>query len=383
MKIPRFYQDLTPYLKPNNVLVIYGPRQVGKTTLIQDFLATYPGRYKLDSGDNIRIQTVLGSQDFDAIKEYAQGYSLIVIDEAQRIPNVGQGLKILVDQIPNIQVIATGSSSFELAGQVGEPLTGRKTTLTLYPVSQLELRGLYNTYELKNNLEHWLVFGGYPEIIATESKSEKIRLLEELVQSYLFKDILELEQVKSSKTLMDLLRLLAFQTGKEVSLSELGQQVGVDTKTAARYLDLFEKAFVVYNLRGFSRNLRSEIVRKGKYYFYDNGIRNGVISNFNEMGLRNDAGELWENFLFMERLKKRSYQNIYANSYFWRTWERREIDLIEEREGKLFAFEFKWGKGKTNPSTSLRVNPPKQWTEAYPEALFKVIDRENYLEFTA
>ncbi len=375
MKIPRFYQDLTPYLKPNNVLVIYGPRQVGKTTLIQDFLAAYPGRYKLDSGDNIRIQTVLGSQDFDAIKEYAQGYSLIVIDEAQRIPNVGQGLKILVDQIPDIQVVATGSSSFELAGQVGEPLTGRKTTLTLYPVSQLELRGLYNTYELKNNLEHRLVFGGYPEITATESKSEKIRLLEELVQSYLFKDILELEQVKSSKTLMDLLRLLAFQVGKEVSLSELGQQVGVDTKTAARYLDLFEKAFVVYNLRGFSRNLRSEIVRKSKYYFYDNGIRNGVIANFNELRLRNDAGELWENFLFMERLKKRSYQNIYANSYFWRTWERREIDLIEEREGKLFAFEFKWGKGKTKP--------PKQWTEAYPEALFNVIDRENYLEFIA
>ena len=375
MKIPRFYQDLTHYLKPSNVLVIYGPRQVGKTTLIRDFLATHPGRYKLDSGDNIHIQTVLGSQDFDAIKEYAQGYSLIVIDEAQRIPNVGQGLKILVDQIPDIQVIATGSSSFELAGQVGEPLTGRKTTLTLYPVSQLELRGLYNTYELKSNLEHWLVFGGYPEITATESKSEKIRLLEELVQSYLFKDILELEQVKSSKTLMDLLRLLAFQVGKEVSLNELGQQVGVDTKTVARYLDLFEKAFVVYNLRGFSRNLRSEIVRKGKYYFYDNGIRNGVISNFNEMGLRNDAGELWENFLFMERLKKRSYQNVYANSYFWRTWERQEIDLIEEREGKLFAFEFKWGKGKTKP--------PKQWTEAYPEALFKVIDRENYLEFIA
>jgi len=383
MKIPRFYQDLTLHLKSGKALIIYGPRQVGKTTLIKDFLAAYPERYKLDSGDNIQIQTVLGSQDFDAIKGYAQGYSLIVIDEAQRIPNVGQGLKILVDQIPDIKVIATGSSSFELAGQVGEPLTGRKTTLTLYPVSQLELRGLYNAYELKNNLEHWLVFGGYPEITATESKSEKIRLLEELVQSYLFKDILELEQVKSSKTLMDLLRLLAFQVGKEVSLSELGQQVGVDTKTAARYLDLFEKSFVVYNLRGFSRNLRSEIVRKSKYYFYDNGIRNAVIANFNELNLRNDAGELWENFLFMERLKKRSYQNIYANSYFWRTWEHREIDLIEEREGKLFAFEFKWGNGKTNPSTSLRVKSPKQWTEAYPEALFEVIDRENYLEFIA
>mgnify|MGYP001570939642 FL=1 len=375
MKIPRFYQNLTPHLKPGKALVIYGPRQVGKTTLIKDFLAVYPERYKLDSGDNIHIQAILGSQDFNAIKEYAQGYSLIVIDEAQRIPGIGQGLKILVDHVPGIKVIAAGSSSFELAGQLGEPLTGSKTTLTLYPVSQLELRGLYNTYELKSNLEHWLIFGGYPEITAAGSKSEKIRLLEELAQSYLFKDILELEQVKSSKTLIDLLRLLAFQVGKEVSISELGRQIGVDTKTAARYLDLFEKAFVVYNLRGFSRNLRSEIVRQSRYYFYDNGIRNAVIANFNELNLRNDAGELWENFLFMERLKKRSYQNIFANGYFWRTWEHQEIDLIEEREGKLFAFEFKWGKGKTKP--------PKQWTAGYPEALFEVIDRENYLEFIA
>lgn len=375
MKILRFYKDLNSYLKPNKVLVIYGARQVGKTTLLQDFLASYPQRYKMDSGDNVQIQTVLGSENFDMIKEYAQGYSLIVIDEAQRIPNIGQGLKILVDQIPGLQVIATGSSSFELAGQVGEPLTGRKTTLTLYPVSQLELRSLYTPYELKNTLETWLIFGGYPEVAATQMKSEKIRLLEELANSYLFKDILELEQIKNSKMLMDLLRLLAFQIGKEVSLNELGQQIGTDHKTVARYLDLFEKTFVVYNVRGFSRNLRSEIVQKSKYYFYDNGIRNAVISNFNGLELRNDTGVLWENFLFMERLKKRSYQGIYANSYFWRTWERREIDLIEEREGKLFAFDFKWGKGKTKP--------PHQWTEAYPEARYEVIDRENYLDFIA
>ncbi|MBI3315042.1 MAG: ATP-binding protein [Candidatus Omnitrophica bacterium] len=373
MKIPRFYHNLTSFLKPNKVLIIYGPRQVGKTTLIRDFLTTYTGRYKLDSGDNVRTQAVLGSQDFDGIKEYAQGYSLIVIDEAQRIPNIGQGLKILVDQVPGIQVIATGSSSFELAGQVGEPLTGRKTTLTLYPVAQMELQNLYNPHELKDNLEHWLVFGGYPEVTAAETKSEKIRLLEELAQSYLFKDILELERVKNSKVLMDLLRLLAFQIGQEVSLNELGRQVGTDHKTVARYLDLFEKTFVIYNVRGFSRNLRSEIVKKSKYYFYDNGIRNAVVSNFNGLQLRNDTGALWENFLFMERLKKRSYQGIYANNYFWRTWERQEIDLIEEREGKVFAFEFKWEARK--------IKAPGQWTQAYPEALFEVIDRENYLDF--
>lgn len=373
MKIPRFYQNLMPYLKPNKALVIYGARQSGKTTLVQDFLVSYPERYKFDSGDNIRIQNLFSSQDFELIREYAQGYNLIVIDEAQKIPEIGQALKILVDQIPGIHVIATGSSSFDLAGQVGEPLTGRKITLTLYPIAQLELRSLYNSYELRNELENLLIFGAYPEIAATKLKNEKIRLLEELTQAYLLKDILELERVKSSKILIDLLRLLSFQVGKEVSLSELGQQVGIDHKTTARYLDLFEKSFVIYNVRGFSRNLRSEIVKKSKYYFYDNGIRNAVISNFNGLELRNDTGALWENFLFMERLKKRSYQEIYANSYFWRTWERQKIDLIEEREGKLFSFEFKWNKGK--------IKPPRQWQETYPNALFEVITRENYLDF--
>ncbi len=373
MKIRRFHQELAAYLKPNKVLIIYGPRQVGKTTLIQDFLSTYPQKYKLDSGDNIKTQNLLGSGDFDRIKEYAQGYPLIVIDEAQKIRGIGQALKILVDQIPEIQVMATGSSSFDLAGQVGEPLTGRKTTLTLYPIAQLELKNIYNSYELKNNLEQYLIFGGYPEIAAAELKNEKIRLLEDLVQSYLFKDILELDRIKNSKILLDLLRLLAFQIGKEVSLNELGQQIHADHKTVARYLDLFEKTFVIYNLRGFSRNLRSEIVKKSKYYFYDNGVRNAIISNFNGLELRNDVGGLWENFLFMERLKKRSYQGIYANSYFWRTWEKQEIDLIEEREGKLFGFEFKWGKGY--------FKAPGQWIESYPQASFEVINQENYLSF--
>lgn len=375
MQIERFYQNLVSYLKPNKALIIYGPRQAGKTTLVKNFLATYQGKYKFDIGDNIRIQTVLGSQDFEMLKEYAQGYQLIVIDEAQKIQGIGEAIKLLVDGIPNLQVIATGSSSFELAGQVGEPLTGRKTTLTLYPVAQLELQQLYNSYELKNKLEQSLIFGGYPEIVATDLRLEKIRLLEELAQSYLLKDILEFDRVKSAKIVMDLLRLLAFQIGKEVSLTELGQQIGIDHKTVSRYLDLFEKTFVIYSLRGFSRNLRSEMAKKGKYYFYDTGIRNAVISNFNSLGLRNDIGELWENFLFMERLKKRAYQSIYANAYFWRTWEKQEIDLIEEREGKLFAYEFKWGKAKTKP--------PKQWQEAYPDALFETINQDNYLSFIA
>jgi len=373
MNITRFYQNLSTYLKPGKVLVIYGPRQVGKTTLLRNFLANCPLKYKLDSGDNIKVQQILGSQDFDLLKHYVEGYDLLAIDEAQKIANIGNSLKILIDEIPGMRIIATGSSSFELAGQVGEPLTGRKITLALYPVAQLELLNLYNPFELQEKLAQWLIFGNYPEVITTVSKNEKIIKLEEIAHSYLLKDILELERIKGAKILLDLLRLLAFQVGNEVSLNELAGSLGMDVKTVIRYLDLFEKNFVIYNLRGFSKNLRSEITRKSKYYFYDNGIRNALISNFNSLDERNDIGQLWENFLFMERKKKRSYHNIVANEYFWRTWEQQEIDLVEERGGKLFAYEFKMRKSN--------VKPPSQWLQAYPESVFAVINQQNYLEF--
>lgn len=373
IKISRAYKNLDTYIKPNKALIIFGARQVGKTTLLQDYLHTTKLKYKLDSGDNIHIQQLLDSQDIDKIVEYAQGYDLITIDEAQKIKNVGQGLKILIDNIPGIKIIATGSSSFELAGQIGEPLTGRKITLTLYPISQFELETIYNRYELKSRLEEFLIFGSYPEIITSNNKTEKIRLLNEIASSYLLKDILELERVKSSKILIDLLRHLAFQIGSEVSLTEIAQKIGIDYKTVARYIDLFEKAFVLYNLRGFSRNLRKEITKKSKYYFYDTGIRNAIISNFNSLDIRNDAGILWENFLFMERLKKQAYKNIDTNNYFWRTWDQKEIDLIEEHGGKLFGYEFKWG----NKS----VKAPKEWLNTYPDADFSVINQDNYLDF--
>lgn len=362
MKIPRVYQNLWQFLETGKVLVIYGPRQVGKTTLLNDFLKETKLKYRLDSSEDVRIQEVLSSQNFTKILEYAEGYELIAIDEAQKIKNIGQGLKILVDQIPSIQIVVTGSSSFELAGQVGEPLTGRKITLTLFPVSHIELSGIYNDFDLKNKLEEYLIYGGYPEVITTSGIAGKKRILNEITGSYLLKDIL-----------LNLLRLLAFQVGSEVSLSEIGRQLGIDYKTVARYLDLLEKAFVIYNLRGYSRNLRKEITKKSKFYFYDNGIRNSIISNFNSIELRDDIGKLWENFLFVERLKKQSYKNIYANNYFWRTWDQKEIDFVEERDGKLYGYEFKW---QDKP-----VKPPKEWAEMYSNSEFKVISRENYLEF--
>lgn len=374
MKINRFYRDLGKYIKPNKVLVIFGPRQVGKTTLLRDFLKTTDLKYKLDSGDDTKIQNILGSSDFDRIKEYARGYELIAIDEAQKIKNIGQGLKILVDEVPDIKIIVTGSSSFELAGQIGEPLTGRKTTITLFPISQKELKETHNIFDLKEKIEEWLVYGGYPDVITATTSEEKKRILEEILNSYLLKDILELERVKSSKILLDLLRLLAFQVGNEVSLTELAEKVGIDYKTVARYLDLFEKSFIIYNLRGFSRNLRIEITKKSKYFFYDNGIRNAIISNFNGLDVRDDIGKLWENFLFVERSKKRAYDGIYANVYFWRTWDMQEIDYIEERDGKIFGFEFKWKENKN-------IKAPKDWKKAYDTASFEMISRDNYIDF--
>lgn len=375
MMLPRFYDNLSSYLKPNKVLFIFGSRQAGKTTLLKKFLSENKDkfRYKLDSGDDINLHVVLGSSDFKKIIEYAKGYDLIAIDEAQRIKGIGQGLKIMVDQVPNLKIIVTGSSSFELEGQIGEPLTGRKITLALCSLSQIEMGKIYNDYELKSRLDDYLIYGAYPEVLTSEVLNDKKRILEELVGSYLLKDILELEKVKSSKLLLDLLRLLAFQIGSEVSLSELGKQLGIEGKTVARYLDLFEKSFVIINIRGFSRNLRKEITKKSKYYFLDNGIRNAIIANFNPLEIRDDIGKLWENFLVVERIKKQSYHQIYSNNYFWRTWNQKEIDWVEERDGKLFGYEFKWKSKPLKAATA--------WTENYPDASLEIIDKENYLEF--
>jgi len=237
----------------------------------------------------------------------------------------------------------------------------------------MELAASLNPFELKEELPQLLIFGAYPEVVSSSDKKEKIIKLEELVSSYLLKDILDLEKVKGSKTLLDLLRLLAFQVGGEVSLSELGQAVGLNYKTVARYLDLLEKAFVLFSLRGFSRNLRKEITQKNKYYFYDNGIRNAIISNFNALGLRDDIGKLWENFLVIERLKAQAYRPIYANNYFWRTWDQKEIDWLEEREGKLFAYEFKYAEQK--------AKQPKEFLKTYPGSVFETIHATNYLNF--
>jgi len=366
--------DIADFIKPQKVLVIFGPRRAGKTTLLNDFLSRTTLKFKLDSGDNIQIQQILSSQNFTQILDYAAGYDLIAIDEAQQIPNIGMGLKILVDQMPNLIVVATGSSAFDLAGAIGEPLTGRKITLVLYPFAQLELLNLYNAFELKAKLEDFLIYGSYPEVVTAQTSRDKITLLEELVHSYLLKDVLKLDRIKGAKVLLDLLKLIAFQIGAQVSLNELATQLRIDVKTVGRYLDLFEKAFVIKRIGGFSRNLRSEIVSKAKYYFLDNGIRNAVISQFNSLDNRNDIGQLWENFLVTERLKKCAYLDLYGDFHFWRTYAGQELDWVEEREGRLLGYEFKWSEKKIRKG-------PKDWLKTYGNAEFQTINRENYMGF--
>ncbi|MEK9159574.1 MAG: ATP-binding protein [Patescibacteria group bacterium] len=377
MQIPRSYQSLQDYLEPKKVLVLYGPRQVGKTTLIRELESVFKGKSHFATGDNLELAALFESEDFEKILEYGKGYDLLIIDEAQRLPKVGQCLKILADYSSQpLSIVVTGSSSFELAGQIGEPLTGRKRTLILYPISQHELLTQMNAYQVRQGLEEYLIYGSYPRVITASSNVEKQRILEEITLSYLFKDVLELDAIKNSKVLLDLLKLIALQIGQEVSLSELGQQLSLDRKTVARYLDILEKAFVLFELRGYSGNLRNEISRKSKYYFFDVGVRNALISNFNPADSRNDFGQLWENFVIVERLKFRQYTGLSSGMYFWRTYEQQEVDLVEQREGRLFGYECKWSDKKGKKS-----KPPKLWLQTYKESTYEVITPENYLDF--
>jgi uncharacterized protein len=370
--IPR-HPKISEYIQAGKVLVIYGPRRVGKTTLVTEYLKWVTGRYRLESGENISIQHLLSSSDFSRLDEFALGYDLIVIDEAQYIPDIGQWLKILIDRHPHLSIIATGSSSFDLSNQIWEPLAGRKKTITLYPISQWELYDAYGPYDTKAKLEDILIYGAYPEVLDIEGRWARSEYLRELVGSALLKDILALENVKNSKTLLDLLKLLAFQIGSEVSHNELAMLLGINVKTVARYIDLLEKTFIIFALTPYSRNLRNAISKKNKYYFYDLGIRNAIISQFQPLDTRNDIWWLWENFCTLERRKLLSYTRDYANTYFWRLYNGQEVDYLEEKDGTLSGYEYKW--------KPFQSSPPRDWQEYYPGSIVSPIHRENYLEF--
>lgn len=359
-------------LSSGKAVIIYGARRTGKTTMLQQFLPGVSEPYLMVSGEDIAVQGYLASQSIEKLSDFVGTNRLLIVDEAQKVQNIGVNLKLIVDHIPGIKVIATGSSSFDLARSVGEPLTGRKTTLKLFPMAQMEIGQIEKRHQTDANLESRLIYGTYPEVVLANDNRMRENYLREIVSSYLYKDVLELDGVRHSSKISRLLQLIALQIGKEVSFTELGTSLGMNKNTVERYLDLLEKAFVIQRLSGFSRNLRKEITKNSRYYFLDNGVRNALINNFNPLDLRNDAGELWENYIVMERLKRQEYMNLQANNYFWRTYSQKEIDFVEEREGKLYGFEIKWGAAS--------AKPPKLWLETYPNATWQLINRKNYLE---
>lgn len=354
------------------VVVIYGARQVGKTTLVKQILDKYGDKGLYLNCEILSVQQALAVAEPVKIKDYFGEKKLIVLDEAQKIFDIGSILKILIDTYPDLQIIATGSSSFDLANKTSEPLTGRVNRFILYPFSLEEIKQGKNWLEISPKIESLLRFGAYPEIFFLSEEDAQNRL-NEIASDYLYKDILIFEKIKKSSLLSKLLQLLALQLGNEVSYSELAKNLGVNRLTVQKYMDILEKAFVIFTLRSFSRNLRKEISKSVKAYFYDLGIRNSLIQNYNPLTIRNDIGALWENFLIIERMKKASLHGIYANRYFWRTYDQKEIDYIEERQGNLFAFEFKWSKNSNAY--------PKEFMKTYPNAKFELINRDNFFRF--
>jgi predicted AAA+ superfamily ATPase len=370
--ITRFLQkSIEEKMFKGKVITLLGARQTGKTTLLKLIAKNYSKMVWLNA-DEYDIQEKFKNPTSTGLKALIGSAELVVIDEAQKISGIGLALKLLVDNYPEVQLIATGSSAFELSNKLNEPLTGRKFEFQLYPITTTELN-LHHTELIENRmLQHRLVYGYYPDVINNEGN--EIEILKLLADSYLFRDILMLENIKKPEKLIKLIKALAFQVGNEVSYNEIGNLIGLDSKTVESYIQILEKSFVVYKLSSFSRNQRNELKNGKKIYFYDNGIRNALISNFQLVEGRQDIGALWENYLISERIKQNEYLKRYANSYFWRTKDGLEIDYVEEVNGVLTAYEFKWNVHKKHRITSV-------FSKTYGIAEVKVITPENYMEF--
>jgi len=373
--IPRTVESqVKKYLRPNKVVVILGPRRVGKTVLIQKILSETTEPYLLLNGEDIETRELFRRRSIKSLESILEGKKFLVIDEAQKIPDIGNALKLMVDEIPELKVLITGSSAFDVENYTGEPLTGRKMTFKLFGISEGELSSIEPVVERKDNLHKRLIYGSYPELLQSETNLEKHLYLKELVNSYLLKDILTFETIRNSDKIIDLLRLIAFQVGSEVKIPELSNSLRVSRNTVDKYLDLLTKVFILYKVGGFSRNLRKEVNKSSRYYFLDNGIRNILIGNLNPLDLRNDVGILWENYMVSERIKYQNYNNVLVYNYFWRTYDQQEIDWVEDRGGVLYGYEFKWNSNK-------KPKAPGAWKNAYPNAKYEVINPENYREW--
>lgn len=364
--------EIEKHLNKQKVTLLLGARRVGKTELLNTIYQKNKDITLWLDGEDVLVEKMLEERSVSNYSRVLEGYKLLIIDEAQYIRDISRKAKLMIDKIKPLHIILTGSSAFDLV-QMGEPLTGRTITYHLFPLSQEEWQQNENPLQTKQNLESRLVFGSYPELSTISTQKEKQKYLNESVNIYLLKDILVFEKVRNAKRLKDLLVLLAHQIGSEVSSNELGRQLGMSKNTVERYLDLFQKSFIIYPLTGYSNNLRKEVTKSKKWYFYDNGIRNALTGNFQPLSVRNDTGELWEQYILNERMKYNIYRDKHMQYFFWRTYDGQEIDLIEIHNGKLFAFECKWRNKK--------VKPPRAFVKNYPDATFETVHQDNYQKF--
>lgn len=360
------------HLGAEKAVILIGPRQVGKTTLLERLALFQNTQALIINCDEPDMRSLLQNKTSSELKTIIGNHELIIIDEAQRVKNIGISLKLIIDQIKHVQLLVSGSSALELANEINEPLTGRKWEFIMYPLSVQEMINHHSALEEKRQLNNRLLFGMYPDVINSPGREKEV--LKNLTDSYLYKDLFSFKDVRKPEVIEKILQALSLQIGSEVSYNELADLVKSDPMTVSRYIDLLEKTMVVYRLPSFSRNLRNELKKSRKIYFYDNGVRNAIIANFQPLELRKDSGALWENFIIGERLKFVQYNNIWCNRFFWRTKQQQEIDYIEDRDGKLFAFEFKWG-------TSRAVKPSATFTKAYPDSEFSLITPDNYQTF--
>ena len=368
--LTQLQQPVNP--QTNKVIILLGARRTGKTYILNKLKNRIKNTLFLN-GDDYKTTTLLQNKTIEEYKKIIGNSKIFIIDEAQNIENIGHILKIMHDNIPSLKIIATGSSAFDLSNKLGEPLTGRKKTIRIFPMAQAELSEYENYFETYERLSERLLYGSYPEIFHYNNFDEKREYLNELINSYLLKDILILDNIKNSDKLLNILKLLSFQVGSEVSLNEIAGKIGISKNTVERYIDLLKKVFVIFEVKAYSNNKRKEISKMSRYYFADNGVRNAIINNFNDIDFRNDIGQLWENYIISERVKYLSYNKIFAETYFWRTYSQQEIDWIEQIDEKLDAYEIKYTKKK--------VKIPPQWQKHYQNSTFKLINRDNYLDF--